>query len=37
MKEIALNEEKLMLDQLGAGQAKALKENLLSLIKMNTK
>jgi len=36
MKEIALNEEKLMLDQLGAGQAKSLKENLLSLIKMNS-
>jgi len=25
-----------MLDQLGAGQAKSLKENLLSLIKMNS-
>jgi flavin reductase (DIM6/NTAB) family NADH-FMN oxidoreductase RutF/DNA-binding MarR family transcriptional regulator len=36
MKEIALNEEKILLDQLGSGQAKLLKENLISLIKMNT-
>lgn len=36
MKRIALNEEKILLDKLGSGQAKLLKENLISLIKMNT-
>jgi flavin reductase (DIM6/NTAB) family NADH-FMN oxidoreductase RutF/DNA-binding MarR family transcriptional regulator len=35
MKEIALNEEKILLDQLDSGQAKLLKDSLISLIKMN--
>ena len=36
MKEIALNEEKILLNQLDSRQAKLLKENLISLIKMNS-
>jgi len=36
MKEIALNEEKALLDQLDSGQSKLLKESLISLIKMNS-
>jgi Mn-dependent DtxR family transcriptional regulator len=36
MKGIALNEEKILLDQLDSGQAKLLKDSLISLIKMNT-
>jgi len=36
MKEIALSEEKALLDQLDSGQSKLLKESLISLIKMNS-
>lgn len=36
MKDLALNEEKILLDQLDSGQAKLLKDNLISLIKMNS-
>jgi hypothetical protein len=34
MKKIALDEEKILLDQLDSGQAKLLKENLILLMKM---
>jgi len=36
MKEIALNEERALLNQLDANQATLLKESLISLIKMNS-